>query len=158
MSLSLVSDKKGGLDMFKKYAVLFLSVCCASAAEGRPSEYVYQLEGRHDPFQSFIANSGNVSPDVPVDTPQDRGGLSLEPGQLQLSAIISLPGVNGRKAMAEDVAGKGYFLDVGMPVGKYGTVRKIENGQVVIEESYRTASGRFVAKETVMRLKTEGEE
>lgn len=147
--------------MLKKYVVLpvgLMTIFCtfAEAAEGvRSFNYTYQMAKRFDPFVPFFTKSELSPPDSPIDPPQNRGGLSLEPGQLQLVAVIFAQGE--QKALVEDVAGKGYFLYEGLPVGRYGTVRKIENGQVIIEETYHTSSGRIVAKKTVMRLKKEGE-
>lgn len=148
--------------MLKKYAVFSLVVLSAivyvqaeAAAAYRQATYIYQEKQRNDPFQPFLADNTNTLLDMPVEPSGQRGGLSLEPGQLKLTAVIFTPA--DRKAVAEDMTGKGYFLSEGLPIGKYGTVQKIETGQVVIGESWRTTSGRLVSKETVMRLKTEGE-
>ncbi|MCW5200510.1 hypothetical protein VU07_01650 [Desulfobulbus sp. F4] len=140
-------------------SVILLTVFClaAEAADRLPKyNYTYQQRNRPDPFLSFLDGSKIMQPDLPLDPPRKRGGLSFEPGQLKLVGIVFMPD-GQKKAVAEDVAGKGYFLYEGLPIGKYGTVKKLNNGQVVIEESWRTTSGRLIAKETVMRLKTEGE-
>jgi type IV pilus assembly protein PilP len=135
-------------------AVLFLFALTGQvlAAEGEGRK-IYKWEGRPDPFLSFLSMQPPFDP--PVAPPHRQGGIALEPGQLKLTAVILTE--TGWAAVAEDVAGKGYILRKGTFVGKYGVVRKIEGGEVVIDESFTTKSGRIVAKETVMRLKQEGE-
>lgn len=122
------------------------------AAEGEGRK-IYKWEGRSDPFLSFLSMQPPFDP--PVAPPHRQGGIPLEPGQLKLTAVILME--TGWAAVAEDVAGKGYILRSGTLVGKYGVVSKIEGGQVVIDERFTTKSGRIIAKETVMRLKQEGE-
>lgn len=124
--------------------------CWAAEDAGRK---MYQWQGRPDPFQSFLSIQPPFDP--PAAPPFREGAIPLEPGQLKLTAVIFTE--TGQAAVAEDVAGKGYVLRSGTLVGTYGVVRKIEIGQVVIDESFITKSGRIVAKETVMRLKQEGE-
>ena len=81
-------------------------------------------------------------------------GMQLfEPGQLKLVAVMNT--ADGKMAMAEDVTGKGYMLQKDMPIGAYGQIVDIENGQVVIEETRKTQSGRVLQNEIIMRLKND---
>ena len=59
--------------------------------------------------------------------------------------------------MVEDVTGKGYFLEKGTPIGSYGTVKHIEAGQVLIEESYQNPLLKTVIKKTALRLQQKGD-
>jgi type IV pilus assembly protein PilP len=124
----------------------------------KPTMYIYQLDGRSDPFLPFLSQKKTGGPpEFIVELAKDRGKgwLRIEPGQLKLAAVIFAQG--GWRAVAEDVSGQGYFLYEGMPLGNYGIVKKIENGRVIVEEVYQTSSGRLITKEIVMRLKKEGE-
>lgn len=142
--------------MSKKFFCVWSLLCTlaghVSAAECADLK-AYQWQIRPDPFQSFLSMQPPFDP--PIELPKRPDAIPLEPGQLKLTAVIFTE--TGQAAVAEDVAGKGYVLREGTLVGKYGVVRKIENGQIVIDESFTTKSGRIVAKETVMRLKQEGE-
>ncbi|CAK8712977.1 hypothetical protein GCAAIG_02300 [Candidatus Electronema halotolerans] len=74
----------------------------------------------------------------------------FEPGQLKLVAVMDTP--DGKIAMAEDVTGKGYMLQKDMPIGAYGQIIDIESGQVVIDETRKTQSGRIIQNKIIMRL------
>ncbi|WP_417912338.1 hypothetical protein [Candidatus Electronema sp. TJ] len=133
-------------------AIFFLLTGQVWAAEG-VGQIMYQWEGRPDPFLPFFSIQPPADP--PIKPPLRPHTIPFEPGQLKLVAVIFME--KEQAAVAEDVSGKGYVLHEGTFVGTYGIVRKIESGQVVVDESFTTKSGRIVSKETVMRLKREGE-
>ena len=118
--------------------------------------FEYKIEDRPDPFYPFIskANAIRKSEDTIVVDDKELTGLQLfEPGQLKLVAVVATP--NGPIGMAEDVAGKGYVLHEGVPIGQRGRITKIDNGQVFILETALTRAGRTITKEIVMRLRKE---
>jgi len=121
--------------------------------------FEYKLEGRPDPFAPFISRQIDVrkiSSDEIVDEEKELTGMQrFEPGQLTLVAVL----YSGNKqiAMVEDVTGKGYILNEGMPIGRRGVVRKIEGEQVTIIEVAHTRAGRTRKNTIVMRLNKEGD-
>jgi len=121
--------------------------------------FEYKLEGRPDPFTPFIANQvaqQKIGTDEIVEEDVELTGMRrFEPGQLVLVAIL----YSGKKkmAMVEDVTGRGYVLDEGMPIGRRGVVSKIEGEQVTIIEVAHTRAGRTRKNKIVMRLNKEGE-
>ena len=78
----------------------------------------------------------------------------FEPGQLTLVAIMFSPDKN--VAMVEDVSGKGYLINEGLPIGRYGVVSQISMNQVNITET-RSVAGKEVVTPVIMRLKKEGD-
>ncbi len=123
------------------------------------SVFVYQLEGRPDPFIPFISEKAAIpnNMDEIVDNAETFTGMQLfEPGQLKLVAIV-FEG-NTELAMVEDAAGKGYTIRSGMKIGKKGTITSINPNQVLIEETSVTRAGKQLTNNIVMQLKKEGEE
>ena len=116
-------------------------------------EYVF--EKRPDPFLPFI------QPQVATKNIQEEdeevvltGMQIFEPGQLTLVAIMFSPDKN--VAMVEDVSGKGYLINEGLPIGRYGVVSQISMNQVNITET-RSVAGKEVVTPVIMRLKKEGD-
>jgi type IV pilus assembly protein PilP len=121
--------------------------------------FEYQLEGRPDPFTPFItdkAASQKLGNDEIIEEDFELTGMrKFEPGQLTLVAILSSG--NRRIAMVEDVTGRGYILNEGMPIGRRGVVSRIDNEQVTVLEVAHTRAGRKLESQIVMRLNKEGE-
>ncbi len=124
-------------------------------------KFQYQFEDRPDPFLPFLEPNQTQRLDTTGDELVEgpSGPLRyiqwLEPSQLSLVAIMT---VGGRTmAMAEDVTGKGYTLEVGIPIGLHGIINSIKNEQVRITETTKTKSGKINTKEIIMRLKKEGD-
>lgn len=117
-------------------------------------KFEYKLDDRSDPFYPFLSkelaqkNDGDKL--VEVDGRTLTGMQLFEPGQLKLVAVMDTP--DGKIAMAEDVTGKGYMLQKDMPIGAYGQIIDIESGQVVIDETRKTQSGRIIQNKIIMRL------
>lgn len=121
--------------------------------------FTYVIEGRPDPFQPFIKEKtvDTVNMDEVVENDEMLTGMQLfEPGQLKLVAIAFES--NGELAMVEDAAGKGYAIRPGVKIGKKGVVSRIEQNQVIIEETSVTRAGKKLITNIVMQLKKQGEE
>ncbi|MCI5224422.1 MAG: hypothetical protein D3924_17580 [Candidatus Electrothrix sp. AR4] len=121
-------------------------------------KFQYKYENRPDPFLPFISKEAVIDPiDLVDDEPGKvlKGMQLFEPGQLKLVAVMSIG--NKSIAMVEDIAGKGYRLDVGMPIGRNGVIHDISDEQVKITETSKTRAGRIIKKEIIMRLKKEGD-
>jgi type IV pilus assembly protein PilP len=131
-----------------------------STNNGTPAtSFVYQLEGRLDPFMPFLsekaANPNNM--DEIVENNETLSGMQLfEPAQLKLVAIVFAD--DSEIAMVEDAAGQGYAIRSGMKIGRKGMITSITSNQVVIEESSVTRAGKQLTNNIVMQLKKEGEE
>jgi len=123
------------------------------------NDFQYVLEGRPDPFKPFIEPevATKIDPNEIVDENVELTGMQLfEPGQLALVAVM----VAGEKkfAMVEDVTGKGYVINEGIPIGRHGLVSQIQEDQVIITETARTRAGKEIITTVVMRLKKEGDQ
>lgn len=115
----------------------------------KPAEVVppfsYSPGGRRDPFRSIITVE---------KTKGIRGLLPLqrvEVNELKLIAIVW--GGFGYHAMVQTSDGKGYTLNVGTAVGPSdGTVKKITEQNVVIEENYTDIFGERKLRQVVLEL------
>lgn len=122
-------------------------------------EWSYVLEGRPDPFRSFVKE---IKPQAVVEDseievkPEELTGMRrFEPGQLTLVAIMFSSGKN--VAMVEDDTGRGYPIYQNMPIGRYGVIEAIEDNEVKILETIPMRSGEQKVSTYVMRLKSEVE-
>ncbi len=122
--------------------------------------FTYIMEGRPDPFVPFITKTvvtRILDPDEILDEEGELTGMrQFEPGQLTLVAIIKGE-ERGRVAMVEDVTGRGYMLNEGVPIGRRGVVTEITANEVLIVETSRTRAGKEIKNTIVMRLNKEGE-
>lgn len=117
-------------------------------------EWEYVFENRPDPFLPFIELKVATT-NIPEEDDVILTGMQLfEPGQLTLVAIMYSS--KNKVAMVEDVTGKGYVLNEGMLIGRYGVVNHINTNQVNITET-RQVVGRDVVTPVVMRLNKEGD-
>lgn len=125
-------------------------------------EYIYEMEGRADPFVPFISpksvSSGpQVDPNEIIEENKILSGMQLfEPGQLALTAILMTSGE--AMAMVQDVTGKGYILREGMLIGRRGVVTKIDPAAVIITETAKTRAGKEIFNTITMKLNKEGDE
>lgn len=120
--------------------------------------FTYQLTGRPDPFVPFIEPkvATKLNPDEIVEEETTLTGMQLfEPGQLKLVAVLFTG--DKKMAMVEDVTGKGYVINEGIPIGRHGIVSEIATDQVTITETTRTRAGKEIVNTTVMRLNKEGD-
>jgi type IV pilus assembly protein PilP len=111
-----------------------------------PAPYVYNAEGRRDPFQSILVtaeSARNLQRLPPL--------LRTEIGELRLIGIVW--GGFGYSAMVQTPDGKGYTIRVGTPVGpNNGSVRKITERYLTIEEKYTDIFGEKKVREVKLDL------
>jgi len=124
------------------------------SAIGSEPSYVYNSANKRDPFLPTLG----VSPSEQLCAEEPQTPLqSYELGQLKLVGIIW--NLEEPRALVEDGAGRGYIVTHGTPVGSdCGIVKRIEHGQVVIEEDYYDFYGDRRTREVVMELAASSEE
>lgn len=127
------------------------------------TDFAYLLEGRPDPFVPFITPKATTTAPLlnPNEIIEEDGELSgmrqFEPGQLTLVAVLS-SSEDKKLAMVEDVTGRGYILNEGIPIGRRGVISKIKAKQVIITETAHTRAGKKLINTVIMRLNKEGDE
>ena len=129
-----------------------------TATEGSDAvvdDWKYVFEDRPDPFLPFIEPSVATKNIFEEEEVVLTGMQIFEPGQLTLVAIMFSS--KSKVAMVEDVTGKGYMLNEGMLIGRYGVVSLIDLNQINITET-RTVAGQDVVTPVVMRLNKEGDQ
>lgn len=116
-------------------------------------DYVYQREGRVDPFVPFV--SEKVAK-IDIKKEELTGMRRFEPGQLRVVAIVFVDG--SPVAMVEDSMGIGYSIRVGDEIGRTGVVENIVPNQVIVKKYSYTMAGDKRYSTVPMLLKKEGEE
>ena len=114
-------------------------------AEATPAEvkFVYQIEGRRDPFVPLVATKKTAeffeNPLEAFDVPQ-----------FQVKAVIV--GMGETKAMVMAPDGRGYILKVGMRLGKAnGLIKDINRERILVEEQYQDLTGKL--RKNIQELK-----
>ncbi len=75
----------------------------------------------------------------------------FEVSDFELVGIVTGSGI--KKAMVQDLTGKGYFIQVGTRIGKMGgKVTRITGKEVVIEEPFRDFLGRRSSRVITLKL------
>lgn len=124
--------------------------------EGRASDFVYQREGRPDPFMPFIKDKVVQEVDIEVEEYGVLTGMQkFEPGQLTVVAIIQKQ--QGPIAMVQDSTGKGYLLSPGEKLGRNGVIEEITGNMILVKQQYKMTSGAVRHRVVKMLLKREGE-
>lgn len=114
--------------------------------------FIYNPEGARDPFASFLKKEEPVRPEGVGSSPLQQYELR----QLKLVAIIVGEGQD--MAMVEDSEGKGYVIREGDYVGnRFGRVKEILPGKVVLEETYKDILGQIKRRQIVLELHPEEE-
>jgi type IV pilus assembly protein PilP len=119
-------------------------------AETAPAEtkFVYQVEGRRDPFVPLIATKKTAGD---FEHPLEAFDLP----QFQVKAVIV--GMGETKAMVAAPDGKSYILKVGMRIGKAnGVIKDINRERVLVEEQYQDLTGNL--RKNIQELKVPGRE
>ncbi len=109
--------------------------------------YTYKPGRRRDPFRPLIVKAEQKvrAKDRP---PLERYNIN----EFKLTAIMW--GGFGYNAMVEGPDGKGYFIRVGTIIGpNRGRVKKITKSRLIVEETYKTYTGRTERKRIVVELK-----
>jgi type IV pilus assembly protein PilP len=116
----------------------------------KQEEYTYIPGERRDPFVSLLERGVEPGGEEDELTPLQRVSIS----ELQLVGIIKDP--EGNRALIQTPDGRGYFLRVGVQVGKNnGIVEKILADRVVIREKKADFLGQINVSEEVLELKKE---
>ncbi len=108
----------------------------APAAETVPAEvrFVYQIEGRRDPFVPLIATKATVKT---FENPLEAFDLP----QFMVKAVII--GMGETKAMITAPDGRAYILKTGMRLGKAnGVIKEISRERILVEEQYQDITGK----------------
>jgi type IV pilus assembly protein PilP len=114
-------------------------------------EYTYNPVGRRDPFAPIIVKEEEKSKlgDRP---PLERYNLY----DFKMTGVIW--GGFGYNAMLEGPDGKGYMVRVGTVIGtNKGVVKKITQSSIVVEEKFKSLSGKPERKEIVIELRKKQE-
>ncbi len=124
--------------------------------EGRAGDFVYQREGRPDPFMPFIKDKVVQEVDVEVEEYGVLTGMQrFEPGQLTVVAIVQKR--KGPIAMVQDSTGKGYLISPGEKLGRNGVIEEITGNMILVKQQYKMSSGAVRHRVVKMLLKREGE-
>jgi Tfp pilus assembly protein PilP len=115
--------------------------------------YNYEAKGRRDPFMSLVA--------VAKEKPRRRKGATpienYDVDEIKLSAIVW----DNRQhyALITLPDGKSYTVREGMILGLYnGKVEEITKNSVLIREHIKDYRGQLKTKDTLLKLRKEGEE
>ncbi|MFP4194548.1 MAG: pilus assembly protein PilP [Desulfobacterales bacterium] len=118
----------------------------------------YTRSGRADPFEPFLRTQEPESEEEEEDeeldrrepqTPLERIALS----QLELTAILRIPGKDRAMAMVEDKDGKGYVVRNGTYMGENGgQVEDILKDRIIIKEKYKDVYGKIAEREIEKKL------
>lgn len=119
------------------------------AANTSGEEYIYNPEGKRDPFLAF-----DFSPTKSLDGRTELEQFEI--GQLRLTA--TLEGLGQPKAIVESSTGKGFTVTVGTKIGpNNGEVVKIEKDRLVIVESETDFTGETKMNTIEMLLRLPGQ-
>jgi type IV pilus assembly protein PilP len=114
--------------------------------------FIYQREGRTDPFEKFIRERLTVSK-APVE--ELTGMRKFEPGQLTVVAIVM--GATDKFAMMQDSNNQGYIIREGILLGRTGVVEAIVPNKVIVKNYTYNLAGDKIYKTVEMVLNREGE-
>lgn len=131
----------------------FLATLPTGSDASKSSSYVYNSEGRPDPFKPFILETRRIQDEAAITSlnPLQRYDIS----QLKLVGIIWQ--LNTPTAMLEDSSGKGYIVTKGTQIGKNnGVVAEVAEKEVVVTEEFVNLLGE--TKERDVRIKLHQEE
>jgi len=114
--------------------------------------FVYQVEGRRDPFMPLLAIKGKASLGREFENPLEAYDLF----QYQLKGVVI--GFGEPKAMLVAPDGKSYILKKGLRIGKSnGVIREITREKILVEERYQDLSGKtHVNMQEIIVPKREG--
>jgi type IV pilus assembly protein PilP len=113
-----------------------------------PALATYDPRGKPDPFRPVVeglpdAKGSPHSKMLPLE--------QFEISDYELVGIVSGPGL--KKAMIQDLSGKGYLVQVGTPIGKRGgKIIRIVDREVVIEETFQDFLGRKSVRQVSLKM------
>lgn len=124
------------------------SVESAPATEVEVAAYRYDATGKRDPFRSFLWERPEIVAEVPAEGPLEK----FDVGQLSLLAVVWKTG--SARALVQDPSGGNFIVAEGARVGKNsGRVTRIEDGLVVVRETYVDYLGQETRKDIEMRMR-----
>ena len=106
----------------------------AEAPKGPAEEtrYVYQVEGRRDPFVPIVGKAVAKFTENPLE--------SFDLMQFQIKGMII--GLGEPKALVAAPDGRTYILKKGLRIGKSnGVIRDIDRERILVEEQYQDLTG-----------------
>jgi len=113
----------------------------------KEEEYIYNPEGRRDPFRSPLLGLQAKRKKTTGLTPLQKRSLS------ELKVIGIIWSGDEYVAMIETPDGKGYVVRKGTPVGPDGgVVTKITKDAIIIEEKFVNIYGKQEVRKTELRL------
>ena len=108
--------------------------------------YVYDPEGKRDPFEKYRYSTGNSS--ASIQTPL----MAYELGQLSVVAVVWSTG--NRRALGSDPRGETHLVKEGSPIGKNdGLVIHIGDNMVLVKETYVDFAGEMTTKDVELRIR-----
>jgi len=120
----------------------------ASELEAVVGAYSYDSTGKRDPFRSFLWERPAILAREKAEGPLEK----FDVGQLSLLAVVWETG--NARALVQDPSGGNYIVSEGARVGKNsGRVTEIEDGLVVVRETYVDYLGQETQKDIEMRMR-----
>jgi type IV pilus assembly protein PilP len=112
------------------------------------------------PPLAFYDPRGKVDPFVPAEvSPEWKGGpkmrgMPLEQFEISDYELVGIvAGSKIRKAMLQDISGKGYLVQVGTIIGKRGgKIVRIAEREVIIEEPFQDFFGKKIIRQISLKL------
>ncbi len=112
------------------------------------SSYVYDPTGKRDPFRNFMWERPDRLREAELQGPLEQFDLM----QLSLVAVVWKTG--SARALVQDPAGESYIIAEGSRVGRNeGRVISIDDGVVVVKETYVDYLGQETTKDIEMRMR-----
>lgn len=112
------------------------------------SNYVYDPAGKRDPFRNFVWERPDRLREEDLQGPLEQFDLM----QLSLVAVVWKTG--SARALVEDPSGESYIIAEGSRVGRNeGRVISIDDGVVVVKETYVDYLGQETTKDIEMRMR-----
>jgi type IV pilus assembly protein PilP len=110
--------------------------------------FVYDPSGKRDPFRNFMWERPDRLREAALVGPLEQFDLK----QLSLVAVVWKTG--SARALVEDPAGESYIVAEGSRVGRNeGRVISIEDGVVIVKETYVDYLGQETTKDIEMRMR-----
>jgi type IV pilus assembly protein PilP len=114
--------------------------------------YTYEAKGRRDPFLSLIVDIK----EKPLRRRKANPVENFDVDEIKLIAIVW--DKNNSYAMITLPDGKSYTIKKGLTLGLYGgRVEEITEKKVKITEQVKNYKGQTVTKDTILKLREEGE-
>jgi Tfp pilus assembly protein PilP len=112
-----------------------------------PTTPFYNPTGKPDPFMPTTVSTETKSKGKKKVLPLEQ----FEVNEFELVGVVTGSGI--RQAMVQDLTGKGYYLQVGTPIGKMGgKVIQISEKTVVIKEPFYDFLGRRSSRDITLKF------